>query len=197
MKELIEDRQTDNSISFLKTLLSFYVVLCHYLIHDDSRMGLLLYRQKCVAVPIFILISFYLTYRMYESIDLDNMRKRIRRLVYPYLIWASIYYITYSIINVSTGKESLFSLKDLIWQIALGSDRNLCPQMWYLFDIIIFTIVYFIVCMLFPKNKKKMLCCLMVFCLLFQYSGLNARIFASYEYEMRYPLGRLAECFPF
>lgn len=192
------NRQTayDYCIGFLKALLAFYVIVCHFWIPSGSQTSLIVHRQRMAAVPVFFMISFYLTHRMYQKADIDKLKKRMWRLVYPFIAWGVLYYAIYSLLYWIVGEERPFSPQDLLWQLTLGSDRYLCPQMWYQFDLIVFTIVFFCICGFFRENCKQIIVFLAVISIIIQYSGINASVFGKMEYEMIFPLGRLAECFP-
>ena len=176
--------------------MAFYVVLCHFWAPGSSWIDSIICRQRGVAVPIFFIISFYLTYRLYYTLDLHKFKKRLWRLIYPFFTWALIYYCTYLLLYKNAGIDVPFSPKDLLWQMLLGSDRYLCPPMWYQFDLIIFTGMVFVTCKLFPKYKKQVLVSVAIFAIMIQYSNINVDIFGKVEYELKFPLGRLAECFP-
>ena len=149
----LTDRQTDGynySVAFMKAFLSFCVVCCHYWIseHLDFYPVAMLYRMRAVAVPIFVLISFFLTEKMYSEKRADKFKKRLWRLLFPFFAWGILYFVGYRFIDIilksigfEQGLSIGFSYKDLIWQLIFGSDRHLCPQLWYQFALIVITIV--------------------------------------------------------
>lgn len=204
----IFDRQTDNynySVAFMKAFLSFCVVCCHYWHseHLDFYPVAMLYRMRGVAVPIFVLISFFLTEKMYSEKKVDKFKKRLWRLLFPFFVWGILYFVGYRIIDIilksigfEQGLSIAFNYKDLIWQLIFGSDRYLCPQLWYQFALIVITIVMWIVYRCFCKYSWHIILSLSMIALWLQYSGLNYRLFGEYEYEVRYSTGRVMEVIP-
>ncbi len=95
------------------------------------------------------------------------------------------------------GLNLMYSTKDLAWQIVFGSNRYLCPQLWYLFDMIVFTLLMWSIFRLFRKNAWEITTVLCVVVLFLQYSGRNYNFFSQFNYVVRDSMGRLAEVFPF
>ena len=89
-----------------------------------------------------------------------------------------------------------FSIKDLLWQLAFGCDEYLCAQLWYLFDLIVITVLFWGV-FLYKKHTRKIGVVLGILSIAVQYSGLNMAVFGWMPYEVRYSMGRLAEMIPF
>ncbi|MCR4754348.1 MAG: acyltransferase [Lachnospiraceae bacterium] len=200
----MNDKEFDYSIAFMKAFLSFCVILCHYWSTSHGGYPIsALYRIKTVAVLIFFIISFHLTKNMFAEGNIGKFKKRVWRLIFPYICWAIIYYIVYKFIDWilkcfvwNDGLQIELSYRDLLWQVALGSDRNLCPPLWYQFDLILLTILIWIVFAYTKKYAWNVIIILMITAYAFQYSGLNYMLFGPFEYEMRYPLGRFVEAIP-
>ncbi len=124
-------------------------------------------------------------------------------MLYPFFTWGILYFIGYRVIDIilkSLGFEQGLSIsynyKDLFWQLIFGSDRYLCPQLWYQFDLIVITIVMWIVYRFFGKYSQHIVFTLSIVALWLQYSGLNYSLFGKYEYEVRYSTGRVMEVIP-
>ena len=177
-------------LSILKMFMCFEVVLCHFWQYDNSLILKLFALMRNVAVPVFIMISFFLMKNFFLSLNHQKLQKRLVKLFKPQLYWAIIYFIIYKICIIIIPNISLkLSLNDLLWQIILGHSPNLNPSMWFQFDLIILTIIFSIICHHF--NSKKVICLisLLLGALILQYSGLNYATFNSMIYELKYPLG--------
>ena len=199
------DENYNYGIAFAKAFLSFCVVCCHY--WQSDNLGYypvsVMYRMREAAVPIFIIMSFFLSEKIFVDKKVHKMKERVWRLLFPYISWAILYYLGYRAIDVllkcsgvSHGLSIQYTYKDLLWQIIFGSDRYLCPQLWYLFDLIILTVVFRGIFLLCDKHAWHFIIVLGIVALGIQYSGINYRLFGGYEYELRYSTGRLAEVFP-
>lgn len=74
-------------ISYLKIILSFLIVTCHF--YEVENVDLIV-RLRIAAVPCFMLISFYLTADMFKNLEYERVFKRIDRLYYPFAIWGGV-----------------------------------------------------------------------------------------------------------
>lgn len=171
-------------ISLLKILMSFTVIVCHF-----GVGGEVLY----LAVPCFMMISFLLLGD--RIIYKDAMQERIKRLFFPQVVWAIVYYMVYKLVF---GNGAKVQIEDLIWQIFLGTSSKLNSAMWFQADLIILTIIIYMVFNSMKKNNAvKFLFVLMIFSIVAQYSGWNFKLFGSLRYELKWPLGRICEMFPY
>ncbi len=193
------------NIAFLKIFFSFCVVMAHFfVIESDSLPVAALFRLIAIASPMFFLISFFLTSDKLSKSDLKMLGKRVWRLYFPFIVWAFLYYFTYLLIghffNLTKLPNQffiLFTKKDLFWQLLAGSDRYLCPQLWFQFDLILFTLLFWLVFKISNKHAVKILSVLGIICIVLQYTQINYSLFCRFEYELWFPLGRLAETLPF
>ena len=194
------------SIAFMKAFFSFCVICAHFYVAEQPEFypSALLIRLSGIAAPVFFMISLFLTSKKYEDKDISKIGKRLWRLYLPQIVWAFIYYLGYKVvlygfdyIGIYVDHLFRYGWEDLLWQIGFGSDRGLCPQFWYQFDLIVITVLCYLVFRLAGKHGITVMTVIGVFALIMQYSGLNYFLFCRFEYELWYPLGRLAEVIPF
>lgn len=204
-KKQAKSESYDYSIAFMKAFLSFCVICCHYFSTSLGGYPIAAFgRIKSVAVLIFFIISFFLTKDIFaDSNNTERINKRMWRLVFPYICWSVIYYLIYKLIDLllicfawNDGLRIDLSYKDLIWQIVFGSSEKLCPPLWFQFDIIVITLLIWIIYKYAPKYVWRILILGLIITYGLQYSGLNYAMFGWLGYEMRYSLGRLVEVFP-
>jgi fucose 4-O-acetylase-like acetyltransferase len=169
--------------------MSFIVVLCHC--WNNKTQLYPINTLLSLAVPTFMFVSFFLTQKGFMRKDKTYIHKRMYKLILPQVVWSVIYFIVYSLLNRSV------SLLHLLVQIVTGHSPALNPAMWFQVNLIIFSVLFFIV--FYFCNEKLgtiVVSVLFVLCLFLQYSGLNYKLFGALRYELCYPLGRLAEVFP-
>lgn len=181
-------RERNYGICLLRCLFTFQVAMGH------SGGGSYFYWIG-TAVPFFMLTSFYLTAPMFHSLDRSKIKRRIFRICVPYFGYGFISFIVISLFNLLNGK-SIVPVKDLLWQLSLGSSFVLDPPLWFLFDLIICSIIIFLVST-YIIHKKLMLFILIIgsFCL--QYTEINFLLFSSLPSESKWSLGRLIEMLPY
>lgn len=192
-------------IAFTKVFLSFCVVCSHFWNPGDLAYYpvAMLNRMRGAAVPIFVLMAFFLTEKIFVDKNAPKIKIRVERLLVPYLSWPVLYFVGYRVIDVFL-KHFGFSLRlgtgytwrDLLWQLAFGHEKNLCGHLWYLFDLIVISVAVWILFKCCDKYSWHILILLGIAAVWLQYSGMNYSVFSQYIYEKRYPLGRLAEVFP-
>ena len=199
------NRKYNYSIAFIKVFMSFCVICCHFWATGDPSFYpvAFMYRMRDVAAPVFILVSFLLTYKMYLKPDVQKLKQRLYRLLVPYFTWGVIYYLGCLLIGIILSKIRIendfvirFTKKDLMWQLLFGCDRYLAPQFWYQFNLVVFIVLFWLLFRFLRKPAKYILIALAVLALVSEYSGLNYFIFARFEYEIWWPGGRLTELFP-
>lgn len=185
----------DIGIELLRPLLCFGVVCCHFWSSAPSFAWHFL--LPCCA-PLFFLISFFLFAERFTCIDGQVVRRRLFRLYFPLFSWAVIYYLTINLFHLLVKTGDLVSLKELVIQCVTGHCYN--EPMWFQFDLIVVTFLFFIVAIA-CRNNMHYICIVfaslsfLAICL--QYSGLNFRVFSSLDYSLQYPLGRLCEMLPY
>lgn len=210
-----EIKKYNYSIGVLKIFFSFVVVTCHYWLSSrggGEPLSASNFIEKSFstirssAVPVFFIISFLLTTKLFYSPNLGKTSKRFFRLFYPTVMWGLIYFISYWIIDVFVGQfffsedkiENLkIPLSDLLWQIALGSDRYLNPPLWYMYDLIIVMFLFLAIFKYYRKYAFEIISVLGILSMFLQYTGLNFKVISPLRYEMCYTLGRIVEMIPY
>lgn len=109
----------------LKIIMSFEVVLCHYWLFEnisDIPVYLRIFnRLRMLAVPTFMIMSFYFLTNSALTKDIRVFKARIGRLLSPYIGWAVIYYIGYLILERIFDIELVGGIQDLICQLLFGN----------------------------------------------------------------------------
>ena len=202
----VHHKDFNYSIAFLKAFFSFCVVCAHYWIcvNPSFYPSSMMLRMIGAAAPVFFITSFFLTSASLFEKDIGKLRRRLWRLYYPQFVWAIIYFAVYMVIGMILNKIRIpndfliqFTKKDLLWQMITGSDRYLCPQFWYQFDLIVFTLIFWLLFRFTGKHASRILVITAILCFVLQYTEWNYDLFCRFEYELWFPLGRLAEVFPF
>ena len=199
-KKTINYDKINYGISLLKMLLAFEVLLGHFANWKqyDPRLVWPFRELVSLAVPCFVIISFYLTANSFKRRDDGKFALRLKKLLIPQIAWAFIYYIIYVLIDLFLHKDLHSGPMDLFWQLLTGHSRYLNASMWYQFDVIIITILFYYIFKRLDDRKAYItLLGLMVFCYVLQFTEINRALFGNLEFELKYPLGRIAETIPF
>jgi len=142
-----------------------------------------------LAVPCFVVISFFFGWRAIESGEFARLRRILVRFAIPFFGWGVISYAVAIAIGTKAG------VSPLLWQLTLG--HSTCMPLYYLLDMAFMTSFIFVLRRYL--SARMFWCasgCVAALCFYVQYSGLNYGTFSHLPLEASYPLGRLAELLP-
>lgn len=176
--------EINNGIQILRMILSFLVVHLHCYNFRKKKSKILLFFRlaRYFYVPIFYIISYYFTFKILKFINIKKIKLRFQRLLIPYIIWPSIFYLL-NIIKYYYfgGKKYLF--KDLFIQFITG--KRIHGVFWFQCNLILSFILLNIIMILFKNNN---------YLLIIQFVGIAAyfyfnchyyyHLFDSYIYEI-------------
>lgn len=185
-------------LALLRMLMCFEVVLCHCWMEKDFPKILLPFDiLRNNAVPVFMFMSFYLSRKYFLKKNIKSAARRAYVLFVPQVFWAIIYFVIYFLIELIVNHRYIVKIQDLFWQIFTGHSPNLNATMWFQTDLLIISVLFFVVFyFLSEKQGVFTIILLSVICLFLQYSRMNYELFGQLRYELKFPLGRLAETFP-
>ena len=184
-------KKINYSFQLLRLLLCFWVVIAHSYKYSYKL------RKGRFHVPIFMIMSFYFYYNIIKTKDTIKIKQRFQRLLIPYIFWPIIIFILNNIlfkIEFSIYNKKLL-LNDLIKQLIFG--RNYHNIFYFLFILIILTLLFTIISFLFNKSMVIIFQLLLIVAYIFQYSFWNLFIFKEYSTIIKFSLGNIAELLPF
>lgn len=187
----------DFGLALIRMLMCFEVVLCHFWSENVPLYLKPFDILSVYAVPVFMVMSFYLNQKFFGRKDVSYAKKRVWKLLLPQIIWSVLYFLIYWIIGSITHHNLVNGISDLFWQCFTGHSPRLNATMWFQIDLIVITIIFFVV-FYFCNQLVGLIVIVLIgcLCLALQYSGLNYQTFGALRYELSYPLGRLSETIP-
>ena len=180
--EGITNKKLNFGIQILRMILCFWVLSFHCL--EKKYINYFLYfitKTKFFHVPCFSFISFYFSNNTFFERNIIKFKKRLERLLIPYVVWP----LLIAIINNYSNHKNKISFKQLKMQILLG--REFMIPLWYLFSSIILTIIFFILSNLFKSHFLTLIQLLGLISYIFQYSNLY-RLLYEYNTNIKNPL---------
>ena len=199
-EEKIKYDKINYGFALLKMLLAFEVLLGHFAIWKeyDPRLVWPFRELVSLAVPCFVILSFFLTAKSYLIRDKEKFKARFIKLLIPQIGWAVVYYIIYALLDYTMHTNLHSGPMDLFWQSLTGHSRYLNPSMWYQFDVIVIAVIFYFIFRYFDDKKAYIaLTILTIICYFLQFSGINRALFGNLEFELKMPLGRIVEMIPF
>ena len=187
----IKKENINYGIQILRMILSFWVVIFH--IHRNPNFFLV---KKGFHVPTFIIISFYFLYSSLSKRNIIKIRKRLERLIIPYILYPLLYFFIYNLLYISYESKAFLKIKFslLIMQLLIG--RGLFPVLWFHFNLIFLTIFFVIISFSFRSQYLFFLSIICIICYFLQLSGLNFNIFNQYSVHIKFSVGYIIETMP-
>ena len=182
-------RQLNIGFCLLKLIACFLVIFQHFSVHVTNEM-----KNICTcAVPVFMFLSFFFTYEIFSKLNYEKFKKRLFRLMIPFYFWgvisSLICLIFHSIFNVN--------FENIIIELFCGGDTKVNGVLWYLFDVIVISSLFYVIFKTFSKKAYMYLILILLFSLLMQYSSINYKLFINFPEGMSYSVGRIIEMFPY
>ena len=190
-------RNKNYGLQLLRMILSFWVVLYHCLTKSKNAL-ILNFIKKMFHVPTFFFISFYFLFPIIKRVNTSKMILRLERLFIPYIIWP---FITWSINNflfIKYHKSRLnrfLSKSELFEQLIVG--RIFFKQFWYLFNLLFFSISFFILSLIIKINTfLKIMKFFAIVSYFLQYSSYNYIYFDKFKESISHSIGHFVEILP-
>lgn len=175
-----EKRSFNKGLALLRVWMCFEVVFGHCTPGQSLLLNQYFFGY---AVPVFMIMSFFLTDSFRLSSDPNYRKRRILRLLTPQIFWAFAYWGFYNLTSIvfhSSRKENIFSL---LWQIGFGYTFN--GSMWFQSDLIFITLLFALILALPRKITLNYILPFIFFTFLcMSYMGLNQKIVTNLPEEM-------------
>ena len=190
------EKNINIGINLLKVLMAFDVILGHFCEWDNYSGVFYHFFNALVslAVPVFVILSFYLMENCIISNNYEKQNKRLYKIIIPQIGWTFIYWFIYFLLNVNEK----INISSLFWQLFTGHSMYINPTMWFQIELIIITALFFFI---FNKLGEKKgiitITILTCICLFLEVTEINRLMFGELRYELKYPLGRLIEMIPY
>jgi fucose 4-O-acetylase-like acetyltransferase len=174
--------------------MSFFVILEHFYKPKNITLQEITIRLR-FHVPTFLIISFYYLNNNLVNRKVDKIKERLERLLIPYLFYPIIIYIIYKFLYIFFHFEELRkSLYQLIIQFIVG--RLICPVLWFQFNLILISVLFYIIAFTFKSNYLTFLQILGILSYLLQFSNINFNYFIKYTEYIGFSVGYFAETLP-
>ncbi len=165
LNKILKTKKINLGIEILRMLLCFWVLSFHFL--EKNKINYLLFyitKRKFYHVPCFSFISFYFSNKIFFDRNITKFKKRLERLLIPYIIWPLLNFAFNNVLQ-----KTKITFHQLKIQIIFG--RQFMVPLWYLFSMIILSILYFILSNIFKKCFLSVVELLGIFCYIAQYSN--------------------------
>jgi len=189
-----KNKKVNYGLELLRMLMSFWVIMNHCYKTKNYTFYNIFFRHR-FHVPTFIIISFYFLYNNLSFKNINKIKFRLEKLFLPYLIYPTIIWFISNLLyfKYNTFKAE-YCFKPLIMQFLIG--RGIYGVLWFHFNLILLTILFYIISFIFTKHYLFILQILAIISYLMQYSNLNFKFFIQYKDSIKFSVGYFAETFP-
>lgn len=190
--------EKNSGITVLKIVMSFAVVCRHFwLNYQFASLYTHIYPVTLWAVPVFMIMSFMLSYKHFAQGDRKWFFERIWKLYKPILIWGVIYSSIYTMMGLLTGKTWVTG-KDFLIHLCTGASPSICGPMWFELDLVVLTVIVFVIISLLGDSRGYILMCILAcMALLSEYTGGLSLLVDGLSWSVQHSWGILPEMFPF
>lgn len=194
------NRRINIGINILRVWMAIEVILLHRMSWKGYNGFFFNFLKACemFSVPVFMIISFYLSVRVFEDGNYHKFKERMFRLLIPQVGWAIICWVVYYLTDIIFMHEINHTITDLWVAIISGCRQNTNPSTWFQAVLIILTL-YFFVLFKYLDSKKAWLGVYLslIGALLIQYEGTYFTYFSKMNYELFNTVGRIFEIMPY
>ena len=165
-KPKLIDNKVNLGIQLLRVFLCFWVLLYHFCDKYKINYNLFfLIHHRLFHVPCFSFLSFYYSYNAFFSYNMKYIKKRLVRLLIPFILWPVIALIFN---NYIIHYEKIITFHELKLQLLVG--RQFYVPLWYLFSTLFLTILFYIISKLCNNHFLLIIQFLAIFSYFAQYS---------------------------
>lgn len=183
-------------LELLRMNLCFWIVIFHSCQIKNKKLKFILIESK-LHVPTFIIISFYFLYPIISRNDFYKIKERLNRLFIPFLTYSLITWLINNLLffffRFNRFNRKLL-IKEIISQLLVG--RPCLGVLWFHFNLIIFTLAFYIISRLFKNNYLFILQIIGILAYILQYSNFNYYFFIQYNNDIKYSIGFFSEFVP-
>ena len=165
-------------------ILCFWVLTFHCAGNKNKKEYKIL--NTYFHVPTFMIISFYLSNKLFSNINLIKIRQRIARLLLPYLMIPIINLLILILIFHYKISFKIFVNKiiiDLLIQYITG--YRTYAVLWFIQMLIFLTIFFLIIILIFKKNSFFIFQFIQITAYYFQYNEMNYNLFNRHKVHLR------------
>jgi len=182
-------------IEILRMFLSFLIVVIHFFNIKFATTKLLRFPFNAIDyyIPTFFIISFYFNYKTFSSRNINKIKERFLRMLIPYYIWPTIFFIRYHCFNYLNGIIENDKLKNLYYQYLIGDGFH--GVFWFLFNLILISLLITIIIFLFKKNYLLIMIIIGIIIYAFEFFGYNSQFFSNYNHPILHSIMKLSSSF--
>lgn len=170
-----------------RILLFIPVLHLHLRILVLSPVGFLT-RFEYYSVPLFLVLSFYLTskYFLDEPIPQQKVKARLKRLLVPLVFWSLFGFLPHL---------NIFTVPNMFLQFFSGSVVN--TPLYYLNLLIVFTLLMTVLTYVKQSIRKILFLLIIPLAYFLQYSTMNYVFFSQFVTPVKLAYGRTIELIPY
>lgn len=165
--------QLSKRVTSLRIILISFVIIRHNTIFTSGEPAVTSWIKEFISNGIlygnvalsFIFSGYFLAIKQHDYIDI--LRRKVRSLIIPYILWIVFYLLIYITLFHTNAlhkysqiifKMDKWSIKNIVkMTLGYGAYLNtpaLAPQMWFIRDLIILSVLYPIFIYLYDFRKK-------------------------------------------
>jgi len=158
-------------IEILRAYMSFCVVVLHLYKRSPKNNNIFakfIFHCQPFYVPTFFLISFYFSFIILSTKNIEKIKERFFRILIPYFFWPSFLWIRHLLYVYKKIEINFQTMKPIYNQLLFGYDFY--TVFWFQFDLIMITIIIILIVFIFGNYSFLLLKLLAFFGYLINYN---------------------------
>ena len=178
-------------VELLKTILFFFILVYHC--YDKEKCDSQILKIILEAIPIYyptlFLIYFYFSYNHLSNKNLPQIQKRFIKLIIPYILWPTIFFI---INTLSTDRKTKqYTFTDLFNQLIIG--RGIACVFWYQLNLLIINLIFCLIIFSAKKIHIYLLSFILLISFTLEYFGIIEKLLIGYNDDIKRSIGRICK----
>ena len=166
-------------IEFLRMILAFLIVLVHNFGGRKNKLERFPMENLSYYVPAFMMLSFYFSYNSLDTRNIEKIKQRFIRILYPYIGWSIIIWLGNNYLHNKHKIKGIILIKNIYYQLLIGC--GLHGIFWYLFNLLFISLFFTIIVLLFKNYLLFSLFITEIFCYSFAYSKYDQKFWYRFN----------------
>ena len=176
-------KEINLGVQILRMIYTYLVCVVHFGSANRELYGFA-WKYIDFYVTSFFLMAFYFSYNTFSSRNIVKIKERFWRLLIPYIFWPILVYVRnnfFKIIHREVDYSKL--LKRFYLQYLVGN--NVHGILWFLFNLIIFSLFICIIVLLFKDYHMIAIYILLIFGVIYNYTKIHHEFMIQFH---RFPI---------
>ena len=176
-------KEINLGVQILRMIYTYLVIAVHFG-SGNRELYDFAWRYIDFYVTSFFLMGFYFSYNTFSSRYIIKIKERFWRLLIPYIFWPILVYVRNNFFRIIHNEVDYSNLRKRFYlQYLVGN--NVHGILWFLFNLIIFSLFFCIIVFLFKSYHMIAIYILLIFGVIYNYTKIHNKFMDQFR---RFPI---------